>query len=204
MIFSCPLPTTLTAITTGCQFNFDQIIRVAFQQRQTTASFADETELQTLLDWTTLKAAADATKIVVSPVFSGFTIPASEIQASGGNDNSTVKGIREIYGNSSVTATGMFKGLNPTILATLDLLTQFSIPNSVGNTSLTMYMFNKDGYMFYDTGFFGIKLFNFIVGSAGSEGLNSKNMNGFSLDLPPDWDRTLKVTKPAFDPLLDI
>ena len=204
MILNCPLPTTLTTIPTGCPFNFDQIIRVGFQQRQATASFADETEIQTLADWTALIAASDATKIVMSPVFSGFVIPKSEVQASGGNDNSTVKGIREIYGNGSVTVSGTYKGLNPTILAALDNLTQFSIPNSVGNSTLTWYMFNKDGYLFYADGFFGIEIFNFIVGTAGSEGLNSKNQNDFMADFKPDWDRILKVTKPTFDPLTQL
>ena len=204
MITNCPLPAALTAISTSCQFNFGQIVRMAFQQRQASAPFADEAAIQTLSNWTTLKAASDATKVVVSPAFSGFTIPQSEPQKAGGNDNSTIKGLPELFGNGTVSPSGIYKGLAGALAAELDNLTQFSLPNSVGNTTLTMYMFNADGYLFYLDGFFGIPLYNYIVGTAGTEGLNSKNQTPFSFDLPADWDRLVKVTKPTFDPMTDI
>lgn len=201
MINNCPLPTVLTAIdTNACQFNFDQIVKIAFQRTQTTASFADDTAIQTLSNWTTLKAASDATKIVISPIIQNFAVPKSEPQKAGGNDNSTPFGMPNLFGNGSVSPAGDFPSLNSTILGQLDLLTQHSLMNSAGNSDLTMFLFNKDGYCFYNDGYFGVELFNFIVGTLGSEGLNSKNMNGFAMDLKPDWDRSLKSIKVSFDP----
>src|SRR5687768_14263020 len=101
MILDCPLPAALTAIPAStCPFKLDQIVRLALQRRQPVATppFATLADIQTLLDWTTLRDAVDATKIVLTPLFAGLTIPESEGQTVGGNDNSTIGGVPEYNG----------------------------------------------------------------------------------------------------------
>ena len=179
-------------------------MRIAFQRKQASSSFADETEAQTLSNWTTLKAASDATKVVVGPAQSNTVIPQSEFQTSGGNDNSTAKGLPEFFGNGVVTVSGVFKSLAPSVSAELDNLSQFSLPNSVGNTNLTAFLIGANGVIYCNSDYRGIPIYNFGVGTAGSEGLNSKNMTPFQFVLPANWDRDLVSLVPSFDPLTQI
>jgi len=217
MILQCPLPASLKAITQPtCPFKFDQIVRFALQRRQPVATppFSTLVAIQTLANWTTFKAAVDNTKVVMTPVFTGLTIPGSEAQTTGGNDNSTFNGIREYNGEGSITVTGEFKNLPPASKRDLDWLAQESLASSVGISNLTLYPINKDGYIFpvnpvdgagaATTTYFGIPVYNFRVGSAGSAGFNAPNINGFSFDLPASWADYLASVKPAFDPLTEI
>lgn len=205
---TCPLPGEIPSPTlSNCPFKLDQIVRLGFQQRVAASTFANTTALQTLATWQALQAATDDTKIVMSPLFAGFTIPQSEALTSGGNDNSTVHGIRRYHGEGSVTPVGQFSNLQPATKADLMALTQFSLQNPVGLTSLTVYFVNKDGYIYYwEVGgsIFGARVFNFRIGSRGSEGLNSDDINAFGFDLEPNWDNYLKVIKPNFDPLTEL
>lgn len=217
MILQCPLPTALKAITQPtCPFKFDQIVRLALQRRQPTATptFATLVAFQTLANWTTAKAASDSTKIVLTPIFAGLVIPQSEALTTGGGDNSTFNGIREYNGENSITATGVFKNLPPQTKRDLDWLSQESLASAVGVSNLTLVPINKDGYMFPEnpvdgagaatTVYRGIPVYNFRVSSAGSEGFNAPNTNGFSFDLPANWADYITSVKPAFDPLTEI
>jgi hypothetical protein len=217
MILNCPLPAALTAIpAVTCPFKFDQIVRIAFQRRQPVATppFATLADLQTLLEWTTFKAAVDDTKIVVSPIFASLVIPQSEGLTTGGNDNTTFNGVREYNGEGAVTVTGQFKNLPPVSKRAMDLLSQESLASSVGVSNLTIYMINKDGYVFSvnpvdgagaaTTNYVGVPVYNFRIASTGSEGFNAPNINGFSFDLPANWADYITSVKPTFDPLTEI
>lgn len=202
MKLNCPLPAALTTIPLSeCPFRFDQIVRLFFQMRVTESEFAAEADMQVLANWTPLLTALDNTKIIVSPIFAGFVIPKSEPNVQGGGDNSTFAGIEQYYGENPVRATGTFQNLTGATLAALREISQFSLSNAVGATNLTVYMVNKDGYVFYKGDQLGIPVYNFRVGTTGSEGLNRPNANDFSFNLPEGWDEDIQVVKPAFDPL---
>lgn len=210
MFVDCPLPTALTAITTPtCPLRLDQIGRLFFQRLQSASPFADEAAFKVLANWTTLIAAADSTKVVYSPAFSGMQIPQSEGTFVGGNDNTTFDGVREYYGENMVTATGTFKNLPSATLKLLDKLTQESLATPFGQSNLTIFPANKDGVMFYQktktilsttAGVWGIPIYNFRVGSRGTEGYNAADVIPFSFDLPKYWDRELASAKVSFDP----
>lgn len=205
MKFACPLPTALTAITQPtCAFRFDQIVKFAFQQRQSAAPFATSTAFKTLSNWTTLLAASDATKIVASPIFTGMVIPSSEGNFAGANDNANFDGLEDYFGDNPVRVTGHFKNLPPQAKADMDVLTQFSIANAIGVSMLTVFMFNKDGQAFSDALYKGIPIYNFRVGSTGSEGLNKADLTPFSFNLTSKWDRALLTEIPLFDPLTQL
>jgi hypothetical protein len=217
MILNCPLPTALTTIPMPtCPFRFDQLVRLALQRRQPagTPPFVDLEAIQTLLNWTTFKAAADATKIVTTPIFASTVIPASEGLTTGGNDNSTFNGIRQYNGEGAVTVTGQFSNLPAATYRALELLSQESLAGSTGISNLTAYLFNRDGYSFQinpvdgagaaTTIYRGIPVYNFRVSSPGSEGFNAPNINNFSFDLPADWARYISSVKPDFDVLSEI
>lgn len=205
MQVACPLPAALTDIpVSACPFRFDQIVRVLYQRRQTATSFATEALMKVLANWTALTAATDDTKVVVSPIFSGFVIPSSEPITVGGNDNSTFNGIREYYGEGAVTATGNFKNISSDVKAAMQLLTQESLASSVGVSNLTAYFVNKDGVIFYTDDQRGIPVYNARIGSVGSEGLNAPNVTPFGFDLQPEWDTAIKAVIPSFDPLTEL
>lgn len=206
MILNCPLPAALTTLVNpDCPFRFDQIVKIAFMQRQPGASpFATEADMKLLATWTPLLAAVDETKVAASPIFAGFVVPKSEPLVQGGNDNSTFAGLEQYYGEGSVRATGTFQNMTSASLLALDELTQFSLSTATGTSNLTAYLINKDGYIFYSGAQYGIPIFNFRVGGTGSEGLNRPNVNDFSFNLIAGWDRALKVVKPTFDPLTEL
>ncbi len=216
MILECPLPAALTPVPSqSCPFKLDQIVRLAFQRRQpqNTAPFATLADIQTLADWTAFKAAVDSTKIVMSPIFAGMVIPGSEGLFTGGNDNTTFNGLPDYNGEGSVTITGIMKNLAPAVKRALDKLSQESLANGVSATNLTVYMFNRSGYSFQinplvggeaSTTYFGVPIYNFRLGSLGSEGFNSPNSHSFSFNVPGDWADYLTSVKPSFDPLVEI
>jgi hypothetical protein len=211
MTLDCPLPAALTAIPQPtCPFKMDQIVRLAFQRRQPigTPAFTTLVLAQTLAEWTDYKAAVDSTKVVMSPIFTGFVIPNSEALTTGGGDNSTFNGIREYNGEGAVTVTGVFKNLPPASKNALELLSQESLASSVGVSNLTVFMWNRSGYGFANnpsgTIYQGIPVYNFRVSTRGTEGFNAPDTVAFSFDLPGDWDAELVSFLPGFDPLTEI
>lgn len=202
-IIDCPLPESLTAVPVqDCLFRMDQIVRFAFARRSA-PPFATEAAIKLLATWTPLLTAADETKVVMSPIFAGFVIPGSEGQFTGGNDNTTINGVRLYGGEQNVTATGVFSNMSPAVKTALDALTQYSVAGSLGTTDLGLIPINKDGKIFpKNLGF--IPIFNFRVGSRGSEGYNANDTHGFSFDLLPNWDEGLLAIEPAFDALVDL
>lgn len=199
----CPAPAALAAIPAqSCPFRMDQIVRFAFGRRAVPA-FATEAALKLLATWTTLIAAADNTKVVMSPLFAGMVIPGSEGVFVGGGDNTTFNGIRQYQGEANVTVTGTFTNMSPAVKAALDLLTQESLASAVGVSNLEVVMFNKDGFAATKNLDF-IPIYNFRLSSRASEGLNANDVHAFSFDMLPDWETGLQMTKLGFDPLTAI
>lgn len=196
----CPPPAALASIPAqNCPFRMDQQVRMAFGRRAVPA-FATEAAIKLLATWTPLIAATDNTKVVLSPLFAGMVIPGSEGIFVGGGDNTTFNGIREYQGENFVTVTGTFKNMSPAVKDALDLLSQESLASSVGVSNLEIILFNKDGYAAHRNLDF-IPIYNFRVGSRGSEGLNANDIHTFSFDLLPNWEKGLTMTKLSFDPL---
>lgn len=210
MIVNCPLPATLTKIKQpSCPFILDQIVRTAFQRRQAAAPFATATTIQTLSNWDTFLAATDATKIVLSPIFAGGSVPPSEPLTQGGNDNTTFNGIRLYQGEGFVTMSGVFNNLPQETKRDMDLLTQESLASSVGVSNLTIYFFNKNGEGFANSGkpaagYWGVPGYNFRISSVGGGGFNQQNTNNWSIDLPGNWSDYLVSFLPTFDPLTQL
>lgn len=204
MDVNCPLPGELTNIPDfDCGPRFDQAVKLAFQREGNT--FATLSAIQTLATWTPLLTADDDTKITVTPYFAGLVIPASEGQFEGGNDNTTISGVRLYKGENGVTVTGVFRNLPSDVRAALRTYSQESL-SSVGATNLTVFMFTRPGLekiiaKKVGTTYKGIPVYNFRIASIGSEGFNSDNVINFSFDLLPDWDEDVEVISPSFNPL---
>lgn len=202
---TCTRPAALTTITQpqpGCEVKFDQIIRLLFQRRQDTPSFATDVEFKDIATWTPLLTALADTKVVLSPLFAGMTIPQSEGLFEGGNDNTTIDGVEVYKGEGAVRVTGTFTGLP---FATAEELRKLSTESYGGLTDgLTAYMVNREGEIVHEGDYGGIPITNFRLSSVGSEGFGAGNKYTFSFSVPGNWDATIGITKPTFNPRFDI
>jgi len=196
----CPLDSTLPAVgDSTCAFDIDQVIRLAFQLPQDTAPFVDAEAIATQSNWTTLIGASDATKIIVSPFVSGFTIPSSEGAFEGGDDNTTVDGLPLYKGENTVTMEGMFKSAQPSVIKQLKNLICFAI-STTGSTNLTMFLLTGKNEVVALDDFKGIPINNFRIGSRGSEGYRASDMVTFSFNMRGDWDNDIDKVALSFDP----
>jgi hypothetical protein len=195
----CPQATSLTAIPTlTCTENLGQIVKLAFQRRQTTAPFptkvgAGAGDAGLLASWTTLKAAADSTKITVTPYAEAIVIPPLEKITEGGDDNSTLDGIPDVVGVSVGEATGNFRGLPAAILKVLKTLNC--------EVDMTVYLINEFGYIIGQSiggvTFQGIEINNFFIADGGNEGKNTKDKTMFSWNYRYGWRDNLAIVKPT-------
>jgi hypothetical protein len=207
MEINCPLPAELEDIPDfDCGIRFDQIVKMAFQREGNSFPTLAGTGGITLeASWTPLLTAADDTKVVVTNYFAGLVIPASEGQFEGGNDNTTIAGIRLYKGENGVTATGTFRNLPSDVRAALRTYSQESL-SSIGATNLTAYFFTRPGLekiVAKKVGltYKGIPIYNFRIASIDTQGFNADNIINFTFDLLPDWDEDVELLTPAFNPL---
>ena len=99
---SCPAATALTTIpAAGCPETFGQIQKIAFQRLKkadgTENKFTTSNDIKLKASWTALMAAADGSKVVVSPYVQAPTNEAGSARTFGGG-NETLGGIELVIG----------------------------------------------------------------------------------------------------------
>lgn len=213
MLPECPKPAALTDIPASeCPFRIDQVLKLLFQRKQAIgeSTFEVADSIKALATWTAAKNAVDSKKIVVSPILDSLVIPSSEAITEGGGDNSTPFGLQLVIGEGQVTVTGQFRNLNKEQIKAMRKLSNESLA-SLGAASLTVFMVNLERTFVHATeeadaesAPVGFDIFNFRLGSTGSEGFNQDNKTPFSFSLLPNWDERLSYTKPNFDPMIQI
>jgi hypothetical protein len=198
LINACPLPAALVSVPeTTCAVRFDQISKIAFQKIQTTPSFTTTTIL-VKATWTPLLAASDDTKLVLSPLLNNLVIPASELNAEGGNDNTTIGGVRNVKGLNGVTPTAKILNISDATKQAIQGLFEFSKSPAPGATMLWAYFLTTDGHVIFKkngTNCEGIEVYNVCLGDPGSEGFNKDNEHNFSFDLLPGWSDGVEMLK---------
>jgi hypothetical protein len=198
----CTRPSALTSITPfNCAEHFDQIVLLLIQRGQSAPSFATEAELQALL------TAPGATKVIKTPEFAGFVIPATEPQYADENSNQSIDGVGYFTGFNTSKPTGKFVGIPSAIKKELDLIEDESRPGL--NPGTTFFAVTRDGRIIYDMddndNIRGLPFVNFFRGGTKSDGFKALNENAFGLTLPDGkWDRNVQITKPTFNPRTDL
>lgn len=198
LINSCPLPAALGSVPeTSCPVIFGQISKIAIQRIQAVPSF---TLLTAILKatWTPHLAAVDDEKIVLTPMISNLVLPASELLSEGGNDNTTVNGIRNVRGLGSLTVTGQILNISEATKAALQALFAESKSPTPGATNLWGYFLTTDGKVIgkkEGANLAGIPLYNLALTDPGSEGFNKDNVFNFSFDLEGGWSDGFEVLK---------
>ena len=209
MICTCPAATALTTITAvTCPENFGQIQKVAFQRLTASGvknAFTTTNPITTLASWTTFKAAADSTKIVVSPYINAPTVEAGEARTFGGG-NDTLGGIEEILGASPTSFSAVLRKMPS---ATIRDLKKLMCEADAGN--LGVYLFDENGMIgaIQDsavlTTYYPIPVRSLFVGDKSLGGFEAPDSNSISWSFLPDWsDYLAKVAPSDFNPLTDL
>lgn len=206
MATTCTRPAALPTIPRqDCAVHLKQVQRFLMQRRQpvATPSFATEAAFKALASWEPLLEAADSTKVTLTPFVTSFTIPSSEAQFAEENSNGSLNGLGIYTGHNGVKPGGNFVGLDSALWEELTKLTDESLAE-LGVTRLTAYPVDAEGAVGHTANFGGIPIYNFVVGSPGSEGFRAQTLFPFSFGLPADWFKGVSFTKLSFNPLVDL
>jgi hypothetical protein len=182
-----------------------QIQRIAFQRLDTAnntfGSNLPANDITVLADWQTYIAAADDTKIVVTPVIGANpVIEAGDAITAGGGDNSTLNGVQEV------------QGTNPSAFSTdfNDLTTEIEVAMKTlqCEKKLTAYFFLKGkkvaALKIDATNQRGFDIQSLFFSDRNNAGFGTKDTHTLSFSLPSGWSQDLQILDLAFDPITDL
>lgn len=210
-MISCPCPAN-TALTTipaqGCAESFGQIQKVAFQRLQsagTKNSFTSSADIKLKASWTALMAAADSTKIVVSPYIQAPTTEAGAARTFGGG-NETLGGVEMVIGREPTSFNGVIRAVQQSIIKAMKDLQCESIADNLG-----VYLFDENGNIcaLQDattaTTFYPIPIRSLFIGDKTFGGLEAPDSNAISWSFLPNYSDQLAIVSPTdFNPLTDL
>ena len=141
---TCPAAAALTSIpAASCPESFGQIQKIAFQRlRQangTKNSFTSTSSILLKASWTAKEAAADGTKIVVSPYIQAPSQEAGSPRTFGGG-NETLGGVEIIIGREPSTFTGVIRSVPQNVIKALKALQCEAQADNLG-----VYLFDENG-----------------------------------------------------------
>ena len=207
----CPANTALTTIPAqGCAESFGQIQKAAFQRiysSGTTKNKFDVEDITALNEWTPLLAAADSTKIVVTPYLQAPTVEAGAARTFGGG-NETLGGIETIIGREPTTFTGVMRAVPQAIIKAMKELQCEALADNLG-----VYLFDENGNigcLKVQTGtntfeFRPIPIRAFFVGDKKFGGLEEPDSNAIQWSFLPNYSDDFAIVTPLdFNPLTDL
>lgn len=188
--------------------NFGKVQKVIFQRLKngstknsiTIGGGAGETDL--LATWTTLQAAVDGTKIVLSPTIQGTGVTPGDKKEFGGGEETT-GGIPIPLGSEFTTFEGRVLRARQDVIKELKAL---------ACEDMGVYFINECGHIGADsddsasaTTIYPIPLYSFFVGDLGFGGQDAVDGNDISWGHKPNWSDNFTVIDPAgFDPLTEL
>lgn len=209
LICSCPAAAALPDVpTVKCPVTFGQIQKVAFQRLRkddgTANAFATETAIKALASWSALLAAADSTKVVVTPYINSPADSGGDARmSSGGNDD--LGGIAEVLGGNPVQFTGSFRAIPQ---ATIKLLKELMCEAQAGN--LGVFLFDENGNICAVKGetagtYYPIPIRALFIGDKSFGGLEEPDSNAIQWSFLPNYSDDLAIVAPTdFNPLTDL
>ena len=215
LICQCPAASALTTIpVVTCPENFGQIQKVAFQRLfkadgTRNAMVGSGTPLAPsitkLATWTALLAAADGSKIVVSPYINAPADSGGDARrSSGGNDD--LGGVAQVIGGNPVQFDGVFRSVPQEIIKVMKAL---QCEAQVGN--LGVYLFDENGKIeaiqdkTTPTTYYPIPIRSLFIGSKIHGNFDAKDSNAISWMYPDNYSDDLDIITPDdFNPLTDL
>lgn len=210
LICQCPAAAAITTIpAVSCPENFGQIQKVAFQRLRkadgTRNSFTATAAIGLKASWTALLAAADGSKVVVSPYINAPADSGGDARmTSGGNDD--LGGIPEVLGGNPVQFDGSLRSIPQ---ATIKIMKQLMCEANAGN--LGVYLFDENGKIqaLQDqttaTTYYPIPIRALFIGSKIHGNFDAKDSNAISWQYPDNYSDDLAIVTPTdFNPLTDL
>lgn len=209
LICQCPAATAIETIpVVNCPENFGQIQKVAFQRLRkadgTKNSFTSTAAITALASWTALLAAADGSKIAVSPYINAPADSGGDARmTSGGNDD--LGGIPEVLGGEPVQFTGSLRSVPQSVIKAMKAL---QCEANAGN--LGVYLFDENGKIeaIQDettaTTYYPIPIRALFIGSKIHGNFDAKDSNVISWYYPDNYSDDLAIIAPDFNPLTDL
>lgn len=190
LLCNCPEDATLESVVVTCSENFGQVQKILVQRIYSAAGVANKvTNPDTLASWTPLLAAADGTKVVVSPYLQApVTEPGAARTYGGGNE--TLGGIEIIIGREPSSFSANLLSLNQSAIASLKKLQC----ENVG-----VYLvdeFGRIGCLVDGTDYYPIPVKALFVGDKSLGGLENPDMNTIQWKFLPNWSDTFTIVVP--------
>lgn len=207
---NCPQNSSLTTIPAqGCAESFGQIQKVAFQRLYkddgTKNAFVAVSAIDKKASWTALMAAADSTKIVVSPYIQAPTTEAGAARTFGGG-NETLGGVEQVIGREPTTFTGVIRSVAQGIIKAMKDLQCESLADNLG-----IFLFDENGNIgaikdeTVATTFYPIPIRSLFVGDKAFGGLEAPDSNAISWSFLPNYSDDFAIVAPDdFNPLTDL
>lgn len=210
LVCQCPAAAALTTIpNVQCSENFGQIQKVAFQRLRkadgTRNSFTTAADIKLLASWTPLLAAADGSKIVVSPYINAPADSGGDARlSSGGNDD--LGGVQEVLGGNPVQFDGQIRAVPQSVIKAMK---ELQCEANAGNLGVFLFDDNGNIQAVQDqttaTTYYPIPIRTLFVGSLIHGNYDAKDANMISWQYPDNYSDDLAIVKPTdFNPLTDL
>lgn len=209
LICQCPAAAAIPTIpNVTCPVNFGQIQKVAFQ-RLTKADgsknfFTSTASILLKASWTALLAAADGSKVVVSPYINAPADSGGDARlSSGGNDD--LGGVPDVLGGNPVEFSGQMRSIPQEVIK---LMKPLQCEANVGN--LGVFLFDENGNIEAMQGetsgtYYPIPIRALFIGSKIHGNYDAKDSNLISWQYPDNYSDDLVILKPTdFNPLTDL
>jgi hypothetical protein len=193
MLFKCPPGTYLGGIVpTECPIKWDQTQKIAFGRKYANR-FSSAGVFNSQVGWQALLDAITDARLVITPYVSNLVIPASEVLSQGGNDNTTIDGVREVTGIGFVTVTAQLKNISAETAEEIRLIgTESMIQPGVSNI-VGYFLQTGDAVVWNKTStgtkYDGFEIFNLTLTDIGNEGLNTNTVYNLSFDMKGGWSQ---------------
>ena len=207
---TCPAAAALTSIpAASCPESFGQIQKIAFQRLRkadgTKNSFTSSASILLKASWTAKKAAADGSKIVISPYIQAPSQEAGSPRTFGGG-NETLGGVEIVIGREPSTFTGVIRSVPQNVIKALKALQCEAQADNLG-----VFLFDENGAIEcvqdenVATTFYPIPIRSLFIGDKAHGGLEAPDSNAIQFTFLPNYSDNLKISVPTdFNPLTDL
>ena len=207
---SCPAAGSLTTIPAAtCPETFGQIQKIAFQRLRkadgTKNSFTSTSSILLKASWTAKMAAADGSKIVISPYVQAPSNEAGGARTFGGG-NETLGGVEMIIGREPSTFTAVIRSVQQSVIKAMKALQCEAQADNLG-----VFLFDENGAIeclkdeSNATTCYPIPIRSLFIGDKAHGGLEAPDSNPIQFSFLPNYSDDLTIQVPTnFNPLTDL
>ena len=207
---TCPAAAALTTIpAAGCPESFGQIQKIAFQRLRkadgTKNSFTNASSILLKASWTARMAAADGSKIVISPYVQAPSNEAGSPRTFGGG-NETLGGIEMIIGREPTTFSAVIRSVSQSVIKAMKALQCEATADNLG-----VYLIDENGAIegikdqSATNTWYPIPIRALFIGDKSHGGLEAPDSNAIQFSFLPNYSDDLGIAVPTdFNPLTDL